>query len=186
MVINFHTITNEPAKILAEAAPLEIADCAALAGAHSWLPWTQPQLKLLIEYSDTMVACGTDRKAYNCFYEHCTYRSGSRYYQRSLDSTYDSDARTWMVGLVSQFADQSALYATVRNIKLNHDGVTIDTSWTPTINKQKIVQLDLNYQQPLWYGTLKVGASTTHIQLPAAAKQRQHKFYWGYEYHFSA
>jgi hypothetical protein len=168
------------------SGPLDIADCAALAGAHSWLPWAQPQLKLLIEYADTMVACGTDRKAYNCFYEHSTYRSGSRYYQRSLGSTYDSDARTWVLGVVSQFADESALYATVRNIKLNHDGVTIDTSWTPTINKQKIVQLDLNYQQPLWYGTLKVGASTAHIQLPAAAKQRQHTFYWGYVYHFSA
>jgi hypothetical protein len=164
--------------------PLDIADCANLAGGNTWLQLAQQQVKVFIEYSDTKVACSLDSNYYNCFYEHSTYTSGSRYYKRSLGSTYDSDARSLVLGAITRFPDQSGLYATVRNIKLNDDGVMITSTFTPNIVKQEILQLDLNYQRPFWHGTLKVGASTATIQYPDAADKQENTLYSGYVYQF--
>jgi hypothetical protein len=164
--------------------PLDIADCANLAGGNTWLQLAQQQVKVFIEYSDTKVACSLDSNYYNCFYEHSTYTSGSRYYKRSLGSTYDSDARSLVLGAITRFPDQSGLYATVRNIKLNDDGVMITSTFTPNIVKQEILQLDLNYQRPFWHGTLKVGASTAAIQYPDAADKQENTLYSGYVYQF--
>ncbi len=166
------------------SSPLDIADCANMAGGHTWLQLAQQQVKMFVEYADTMVACDVDRKFYNCFYEHFTYGSGSRYYQRSLGSTYDSDARSWVLGAVTRFADQSGLYATIRNIKLNYDGVSFPANYKPVNDKQQIVRLDLNYQRPFWQGTLKLGASTANIQYPDAADKRENTLYSGYVYQF--
>jgi hypothetical protein len=166
------------------SSPFDIADCATMAGGHSWLQLAQQQVKVFIEYSDTMVACGDDAKQYNCFYEHSTYGSGSRYYQRSLGSTYDSDARSWVLGAVTRFPDQSGLYATIRNIKLNYDGAKLSANYRPVNDKQQIVRLDLNYQRPFWHGTLKLGASTANIQYPDAADKRENTLYSGYVYQF--
>ncbi len=164
--------------------PLDIADCANFAGGNTWLQLAQQQVKVFLEYSDTMVACGEDDKQYNCFYEHSTYGSGSRYYQRSLGSTYDSDARSWVLGAVTRFPDQSGLYATIRNIKLNYDGAQLSANYRPVNDKQQIVRLDLNYQRPFWHGTLKLGASTANIQYPDAADKRENTLYSGYVYQF--
>ncbi len=166
------------------SSPFDIADCANMAGGHTWLQLAQQQVKMFIEYSDTMVACDADPKFYNCFYEHDTYASGFRYYQRSLGSTYDSDARSWVLGAVTRFADQSGLYATIRNIKLNYDGVSFPANYKPVNDKQQIVRLDLNYQRPFWQGTLKLGASTANIQYPDAADKRENTLYSGDVYQF--
>lgn len=168
----------------AGGGPLDIADCANMAGAHTWLQLPEQQVKIFVEYSDTMVACDVDNKFYNCFYEHATYISGSRYYQRSLGSTYDSDARSWVFGAVTRFADQSGLYATLRNIKLNYDGVSFPATYKPVMEKQQIMRLDVNYQRPFWHGTLKLGASTANIQYPDAADKQENTLYSGYVYQF--
>lgn len=161
---------------------LDISDCANMAGGSTWFALPSQQVQVFIEYSDTMVACSEFRKNYNCFYEHSTYGSGSRYYRRSLGSTYDSDARTWAFGAITRFADQSGLYTSLRNIKLNYDGIQGGNQWTPTIAKQEILQLDVNYQQPLWHGTIKLGANTARIDFADLQDKNTQTLYTSYQY----
>ena len=99
------------------------SDCGSLWGIDTHFGTSGKQFKLFMEYSDTYVKCDGDSA--NCFYEDPVYLSGSRYYGRALGSTYDSDAQTFVVGLVGQFSNSRGFTSLLRYAKLNKDGTNV-------------------------------------------------------------
>lgn len=81
-----------------------------------------------IEYTDTQVACGgTGTTTLNCFYEHGSqaydtgYRSGYRYYHRTIGSTYDNDAQTLVATFLIQTNAGNSWQLKFRKAQLNTD-----------------------------------------------------------------
>jgi hypothetical protein len=101
-----------------------ITDKAVLYGIETRLYLFEQRIMANIEYSDTQVACGgTGTTALNCFYEHGTYQSGYRYYQRSIGSTYDNDAQTLTATILIQTPSGNSWQLKIRNAQLNTDNL---------------------------------------------------------------
>jgi hypothetical protein len=77
-----------------------------------------------VEYTNTQVACGgTGTTVLNCFYEHHTYQSGYRYYQRTIGSTYDNDAQTLVATFLIQTTAGNSWQLKFRKAQLNTDNI---------------------------------------------------------------
>jgi hypothetical protein len=76
-----------------------------------------------IELSNTQVACTGDDPTLNCFYEHTEYRSGYRYYRRTIGSTYDNDAKTIAATFLIQTKVGDSWQLKFRKIQLNTDNI---------------------------------------------------------------
>ena len=76
---------------------------------------------VFIELADSFAACGTDNTTGDCYYEHSTYETGMRYYGRTIGSTYDNDAKTYVLGIISQLSINTRLTAKLRYLDLNYD-----------------------------------------------------------------
>ena len=77
-----------------------------------------------IEYTDTYQSCPnlTGREDIgDCYYEHSSYATGMRYNGRTIGSTYDNDARTYILGTISQLSINTRLTNKLRYIDLNYD-----------------------------------------------------------------
>lgn len=143
--------------------PWNITDCGYLWGADTRFGTQTEQYKLFIEYTNTMVACdGGDKNSFNCFYEHATYKSGSRYYGRSLGSTYDSDSKVMVLGLIGQFQNSHGLKAFLRYAELNKDRQSPQNGWAPVIPTEDLLMLELSYRLPIWHGMLSFGGAASH------------------------
>lgn len=103
-------------------------------GTFNYLTKAQPQvgfdahLKLFnkpstvfIELADSLADCGERDQIGDCYYEHSTYTSGMRYHGRALGSTYENDAKTYVLGTISQLAINTRLTAKLRFLDLNYD-----------------------------------------------------------------
>ncbi|BCV42925.1 MULTISPECIES: capsule assembly Wzi family protein [Shewanella] len=165
------------------SAPWQIADCAVLVGADTRFNLAQQQYKLFFEYTDTLVACGGDPNVFNCFYEHTTYLSGSRYYKRSLGSTYDSDAKVYVLGLVGQFADSHGINAYLRYAQLNKDGKNRNNGWAPKPAKEDLLMLELSYRMPLLKGMMTFGGTASRSEF-ATYNDNDASLFGSYEYRF--
>ncbi|MGB0895007.1 MAG: capsule assembly Wzi family protein [Parashewanella sp.] len=163
---------------------VEIVDCGFLAGIDTRFTLNKQSQKLFIEYSDTLVACGSDPHIFNCFYEHSTYRSGYRYYRKTLGSTYESDSRSIVAGLINQFDNQQALTALLRYVELNKDGSSPNTSWSPQIAKERLKMLELSYRLPLWQGMVSFGGTVSNSQFTAAKTKNNATIFGRYNYQF--
>lgn len=164
--------------------PWDLADCAKLFGADTRFEFDSQQYKLFFEYSDTMVACGENQNAFNCFYEHSTYKSGSRYYGRSLGSTYDSDANVYVLGLIGQFANSHGFTSLLRYAQLNKDGKTVNNGWAPKPRKEDLLMLELSYRLPIWKGMMSLGGTVSQSEFEADDKDTNATLFGSYEYRF--
>ncbi len=164
--------------------PWELADCAKLIGADSRIDFDSQQYKLFFEYSDTMVACGENQNAFNCFYEHSTYQSGSRYNGRSMGSTYDSDAKVYVFGVVGQFSDSRGFTSLLRYAQLNHDGVNRGGDWAPQPLKEDLLMLELSYRMPIWKGMMSVGGTVSQSDYETIDNDTDGTLFGTYEYRF--
>ncbi|ABL98323.1 capsule assembly Wzi family protein [Shewanella amazonensis] len=163
--------------------PWDLADCAKLAGVDTRFGFKDHQYKLFLEYTDTLVACGSDDNVFNCFYEHTTYLSGSRYYRRSLGSTYDSDAETWVLGLIGQFGDSKGINAYLRYAQLNKDGKNHSSEWTPQPEKEDLLMLEVSYRQPMFKGMVTLGGTVSRSEFDTKT-DNDATLYGSYEYRF--
>ncbi|WP_412504008.1 capsule assembly Wzi family protein [Shewanella indica] len=163
--------------------PWQIVDCAVLVGADTRFNLAQQQYKLFFEYTDTLVACGGDPNVFNCFYEHSTYLSGSRYYKRSLGSTYDSDAKVYVLGLVGQFADSHGINAYLRYAQLNKDGKSPSHGWAPQPAKEDLLMLELSYRMPLLKGMMTFGGTASRSEFDTD-NDTDASLFGSYEYRF--
>jgi len=98
-----------------------ITDKADMYGIETRFTLFKNRVLANIEYSDTQVACGDVSTSYNCFYEHVTYKSGYRYYQRGIGSTYDNDAQSLVTTFLIQTNTGSSWQLKFKKLKLNTD-----------------------------------------------------------------
>lgn len=76
---------------------------------------------VFIEYADSLADCGKRDNVGDCYYEHSTYTTGMRYYGHTLGSTYDNDAKTYIVGTISQINSNTRHTTKFRYLDLNYD-----------------------------------------------------------------
>lgn len=164
--------------------PWDLADCAYLFGADTRFAFTDQQYKLFFEYTDTVVACGLDPNEFNCFYEHSTYLSGSRYYNRALGSTYDSDAKVYVVGLVGQFSNSRGFTSLLRYAQLNKDGSNVANTWAPQPPKEDLLMLEFSYRMPLWQGMLNLGGTVSRSEFDVQENDTNATLFSRFEYRF--
>ncbi|KVX00658.1 capsule assembly Wzi family protein [Shewanella frigidimarina] len=164
--------------------PWQIVDCGRMVGADTRFNIAKQQYKLFIEYTDTMVYCGEDKDQFNCFYEHETYLSGSRYYGRAFGSTYDSDANVYALGLIGQFDNSHGFTSILRYAQLNKDGANRGGVWAPQPLKEDIMMLELSYRLPMFNGMLTLGGSVANSEFELQDDDTQGTVFSTYEYKF--
>ena len=164
--------------------PWQIVDCGKMVGADTRFSIAKQQYKLFIEYTDTMVYCGEDKNQFNCFYEHSTYQSGSRYYGRAFGSTYDSDANVYALGLIGLFDNSHGFTSILRYAQLNKDGANRGGVWAPQPLKEDIMMLELSYRLPMFNGMLTLGGSVANSEFEVQDDDTQGTVFSTYEYKF--
>ncbi len=100
----------------------------------SYLTKAQPQLgfdahlnifskpsTVFIELADSLADCGERDNIGDCYYEHSSYITGMRYNQRAIGSTYDNDAKTYVLGAYSQIDINTHLTSKLHYLQLNYD-----------------------------------------------------------------
>ncbi|QIA64421.1 capsule assembly Wzi family protein [Vibrio astriarenae] len=120
-----------------------------------------------IEYSETNPTCGT--RGGNCAYEHHNYRSGYRYYNRVLGSTYDNDANTYTLGFIGfSHATTHRWKANLRYLELNKNG---DNNWVEdgggnkvSPNGENTWNIDFSYLFPIRRGEIELGTEYSFIE----------------------
>ena len=76
---------------------------------------------VFIELADSLADCGARDNIGDCYYEHSTYTTGMRYNGRTVGSTYENDAKTYVLGTISQLSINTRLTAKLRYLDLNYD-----------------------------------------------------------------
>jgi hypothetical protein len=95
-----------------------VTDNANLIGLSSYF-WNT---KVYLETSDTSVACSNSgSQVKDCYYEHGTYKSGYRRYDRAIGSTFDSDAKMLSLGFNRHFRNGSMFELVLNRVTLNGD-----------------------------------------------------------------
>lgn len=101
-----------------------------------------------LESSNTQVACNSAApESYDCFYEHSIYKSGYRHYGRAIGSTYDSDAKSQIIGMRKHFRSGESLSVELGHLKLNQD----QSKPSPVLNgnSEELYFLRSHYQWPM-------------------------------------
>ena len=165
------------------------ADKAYTFGIDTVVQWQQLPIRIFVEYTETQVACGADKNSLNCYYEHGTYYTGYRYHQKSLGTSYDNDAKIVTLGLLVQSSSGHSWHSKVRVGKLNSDNRdrfpnNPESGNTVTKIAEEIVQLELQYQLPLFNGLLSLGADASHstFQQKSADNTFNADISWQYRY----
>jgi hypothetical protein len=143
-----------------------VTDNANLVGLSTYL-WGH---KVFIESSDTNVACGNDGSdGKNCYYEHGTYQSGYRRYDRSIGSTFDSDAKMLTLGINKNFHNGDLFELVFNRLTLNED----KGSPSPVLNglSEKVIRLSGFYQTHYCDWLVKFGASIEHGEVDDAGSE---------------
>ena len=119
---------------------------------------------LNIEYLDTGVACKTFTESENCYYEHLdgNYKSGYRYYGRTIGSTYDNDSQSLVLTVLGQLSNGTDWQVKLRNVDYNSDNSDLypanpdlGNSITKTGFNSK--QLEVRYRMLAMGGRLTLG-----------------------------
>ncbi|QBG35648.1 capsule assembly Wzi family protein [Litorilituus sediminis] len=77
--------------------------------------------RLFLEVTDSYGDCNTGPGVGNCYYEHHIYKTGMRFQGRTLGSLYDNDAKTIVLGGISQLSTNTRLTSKFRYLDLNYD-----------------------------------------------------------------
>tara|TARA_B100000809_G_scaffold253638_1_gene289872 strand:- start:840 stop:2390 length:1551 start_codon:yes stop_codon:yes gene_type:complete len=129
-----------------------ITDKAAMYGIESRFTLFNQRILANLEYTDTQVACGgTGTTSLNCFYEHGTYKSGYRYYQHTIGSTYDNDAQSLVATFLIQTTASNSWQLKFRKVELNTDNIDRfpdDINRGNTVSKvaEDVLQFDGQYK----------------------------------------
>jgi len=145
-----------------------ITDKASMYGAEIRFSAFEQSFMTNIEFTDTQVSCGGDEDtSQNCFYEHGDYKSGYRYYRRSIGSTYDNDAKTIVMTILAQFKSGNSLQVKLRKADLNtnnRDRYPNDPNMGNTVSKvaEDILELDTQYRFYMFNSRFTAGAILTN------------------------
>jgi hypothetical protein len=126
--------------------------------------------KIFLETSDTNIACGQDEAAFNCYYEHGTYNDGYRLYNRTLGSTFDSDAKQVTLGANIRMQNGDVMELYIRSADLNADSLVPSPVLTSHAS-EKVVEVSGFYQKPVGNWLLKAGGSVASRTFVNASNQ---------------
>lgn len=141
-----------------------ITDNAYLYGLSTYIG----NAKVFIETSDTNISCASSTSTItNCYYENADYPSGYRMYERSIGSTYDSDAKHITMGANFRFKNGTVAQIYLRDIKLNPDGIRP----SPVLNEQSsedVKQISGFVKFPFKKTLISLGGEISHRQFAEA------------------
>jgi len=129
-----------------------------------------------IEYTDTYQVCsalnGRDDIG-DCYYEHKIYKTGMRYEGRTLGSQYDNDAKTLVLGTISQLSTNTRMTTKWRYLDLNNDNSdkapdnpTIGNPLTSIHEKVYMFSSSVQHNYKNWRFTL--GADISRSSFPSS------------------
>ncbi len=166
----------------------QISDKSFLYGLETHLTIAQQRIWINLEYSDTQANCGPrGDTSQDCFYEHGTYQSGYRFYQRSIGSKYDNDAETYALTIFSQLSSGNQWQLILRNLDLNtndRDRYPNNSSLGNSVSKvfKQINQIDMQYQFDLFDGRLTVGALVDDVKIQDDESEIEYGLYFNFTY----
>lgn len=131
-----------------------VTDNANLLGVSTYLLGS----KVYIEASDTNVVCGNSSSdVKNCYYEHGTYQSGYRHYDRAIGSTFETDAKMLSVGINKNFSDGDLFELVINRLRLNAD----QQKPSPILNSmsEEVLRLSGFYQMHFGDWFVKLGGT---------------------------
>lgn len=76
---------------------------------------------VFLEVTDSFQDCNNKQGFGNCYYEHHIYQTGMRFEGRTLGSLYDNDAKSIVLGTISQIDTNTRLTTKFRYLDLNYD-----------------------------------------------------------------
>ncbi|HBX41304.1 MAG TPA: capsule assembly Wzi family protein, partial [Marinobacter adhaerens] len=149
-------------------------EAGAFPARKSWLlgtDWTtqlfDADQQWFFEYTNTLADDFLGDAMPNITYDHSTYRSGYRYYGRSMAASFDGDAEAVTLGALNFFDDGANLSAKVTYARLNKDGgnrtviTSEDIFYTVPEGDQNVAILDLGYGARLFNGWLDLSFQAT-------------------------
>lgn len=78
--------------------------------------------RVFFEYGDSLAYCTILGKfGANCYYEHESYLTGMRFHGRTISNLYDNDAKSYVLGAITQLDTNTHLTTKLRYLKLNYD-----------------------------------------------------------------
>ncbi|MGB1263455.1 MAG: capsule assembly Wzi family protein [Cognaticolwellia sp.] len=96
-------------------------------GVDTYLNFLNNDWRVYVEATDTYALCsdgvngdGTSTIG-DCYYEHSTYKTGMRYNGRSIGSSYENDASTYVLGMIAQGSGDTNYEFKLRWLQLNKD-----------------------------------------------------------------
>lgn len=162
-------------------------EAGAFPARKSWLlgaDWTTQLFKAdqqwFVEYTSTLADDFLGDAMPNITYDHSRYRSGYRFYGRSMGASFDGDTEAVTLGALNFFDNGADLTAKVTYARLNKDGAnrTVVTNedifYTVPEGDQNVAILDLGYGSRLLNGwlDLKLQASDKKIQYLGGEKDQ--------------
>lgn len=138
------------------------------------------------EFTDTFVNCNIAGQAGDCAYEHHIYQDGYRRYNRSMGSTYDSDANVFTVGLSRTEIGGHSWYSKLKLMKLNKDDSNIFRKVNPVSPvAQDRLQIEGGYRFPLLKGLFNIEALVYHNKVVGTTSTKtKGSLRAGWEYRF--
>lgn len=126
---------------------------------------------VFFEFTDSLADCGERDNIGDCYYEHSTYVTGMRYYNRTLGSTYDNDAKTYVLGAISQLNTNTRLTTKLRYLDLNYDNSdkapetpTIGNSVTTIAEQVWMLSTSIQHDYQHWRFTLSSDISQSRFK----------------------
>ena len=142
---------------------LEISDKSFLYGVETQFALFGQRILTNIEYTDTQANCGADGDtSQDCYYEHGTYRSGYRFNQRSIGSTYDNDAETISLTIIGRMVNKDSWQFKLRKLELNtndRDRFPNDALMGNSVSKiaEELTQISFEYHLNTYHGNYTFG-----------------------------
>lgn len=164
-----------------------ITDKASMYGAELRFSLFEHRFLTNLEFTDTQVSCASaEDTSQNCFYEHNLYNSGYRYYRRTIGSTYESDAQSLVLTVLTQFKSGNSLQVKLRKADLNTDGTDkypLDPNLGNTLTKiaEDVIELDTQYRFYMFNSRFTAGAFVTNSTI-ASEKDTDVDVYLKWEY----
>lgn len=123
--------------------------------------------RIYLEYNDTAVRVnGFSDHEFNVAYEHGTYRGGYRYKGRAIGSTYDNDAETLTLGVITSIATRHHFHAELSFLDLNRDDATISAN-TVSRKRNELFRTSLRYRYISKIGLLQLGMHINSDEIQA-------------------
>lgn len=162
-------------------------EAGAFPARKSWLlgsDWTTQVLgsdqQWFVEYINTQADDFLGNARPDITYDHSTYRSGFRYYGRSMAASFDGDAEAVTLGAFNFLSNGNNLSATLSYAELNKDGDNRTVITDPDIvyyapeGSQNVAMATLGYGTQLLNGWLDLNlqASDKKIQILGGEKDQ--------------